>query len=116
MTADETRSTDSIEILGELLGEVMIYQPMAITEISRSGAQVETAFPLQIDSLHNFRLVLGDRSVVVKGRVVHSHVCDLEQGTTIYRAGVEFTQPADRVLDAIGEFMAAIVAGRAEPR
>jgi hypothetical protein len=112
MSGDEPQRIDHVEILGELLGEVMVYQPMAITEISRAGAQIETAFPLQIDSLHEFRLVLGDRSVVVKGRVAHSHVCDLEQGTTIYRAGVEFAQPSDRVLEAIGEFMDAIVAGR----
>jgi PilZ domain len=108
-----TRREQRIEILGELQGEVMVYEPMAITEISRGGAQIETSFPLQIDSLHDFRLMLGDRSVVVKGRIVHAHVCDVEDQATIYRAGVEFVQPSERIIEAIGEFMEAIIAGRA---
>jgi len=117
MMGDESnRRSERIEILGELLGEVMVYEPMAVTEISRAGAQIETAFPLQIDSLHDFRLVLGDRSIVVKGRVVHEHVCDLEEGTTIYRAGIEFVEPPARVEEAIGEFMDTIVAGRTARR
>ncbi len=107
------RRTQRIEILGELLGEVMVYEPMAITEISRCGAQVETAFPLQIDSLHDFRLLLGDRSVVVKARIVHAHVYDVEDRATIYRAGIEFVEPSERIVEAIGEFMDEIVARRA---
>ena len=72
------RRTERIEIIGEPRGEVMVYQPMVLTEVSRFGAQVETTFPLQIDSLHDFRFALGDRSIVVKGRVVHARVCNVE--------------------------------------
>jgi hypothetical protein len=108
-----TRRTQRIEILGEPQGEVMVYEPMALTEISRAGAQVQTAYPLQINSLHDFRLLLGTRSIVVKGRVVHAHICDVEEKATIYRAGIEFVQPSDRIVEAIGEFMDAIVADRA---
>jgi hypothetical protein len=107
------RRTQRIEILGELTGEVMVYEPMAITEISRGGAQIETAFPLQIDSLHDFRLVLGDRSVVVKARIVHARVVEVEDRGTIYRAGIQFVEPSPRVVEAIAEFMDAIVAARA---
>jgi hypothetical protein len=107
------RRTQRIEILGELQGEVMVYEPMAITEISRGGAQIETAFPLQIDSLHDFRLVLADRSVVIKARIVHARVVEMEDRETIYRAGIEFVQPSERAVEAIGEFMDAIVAARA---
>jgi hypothetical protein len=106
------RRSERIEILGEMRGEVMVYEPMAITQISVAGVQVETAFPLQIDSLHDFRLVLGDQSIVVKGRIVHSHVCDLEEQRTFYRAGVEFVTPSQHVVEAIGDFMRAVVAGR----
>jgi hypothetical protein len=56
------------------IGEVMVFQPMAIKEISAGGAQIETAFPLQLNSLHDIRLTLGDRSIIVKGRVVHGHI------------------------------------------
>jgi hypothetical protein len=107
------RRTQRIEILGELQGEVMVYEPMAITEISRGGAQIETSYPLQIDSLHDFRLVLGDRSVVIKGRIVHARVVEVEDRETIYRAGIEFVQPPERLVEAIGEFMDEIVASRA---
>lgn len=106
------RRTQRIEILGELQGAVMVYEPMAISEISRAGAQIETSFPLQIDSLHDFRLVLGARSVVVKGRIVHAHVCDVEDQATIFRAGIEFVQPSERIIQAIGEFMDEIIASR----
>src|SRR6187431_3763341 len=101
MAADDKRDTERIEILGDLRGEVMVYQPMAIREISRGGAQVETAFPLQLDSLHDFRLTLGDRSVVVKGRVVHCHISDMDQEIVLYRSGVEFVEPSERVHDVI---------------
>ena len=101
-----------MEIMGELLGEVMVYQPMGIKEISVSGALIETSFPLRVDSLHEVRLMLGDTSIIVKSRIVHSHICDLEEGGVVYRVGLEFVEPSERVLEAIGEFMQAIVAGR----
>lgn len=104
------RRTERMAILSELRGEVMVYQPMVLTEVSRAGAQVETTFPLQIDSLHDFRFLLGDRSIVVKGRVVHEHVSHVEGQATTYQAGIEFVQPSERVVEAIGEFMDAVLA------
>jgi hypothetical protein len=112
MPGDEKRDKERIEILGELLGEVMVFQPMAIKEISRGGAQVETGFPLQLDSLHDFRLTLGDRSIVVKGRVAHCSISDVEQELVLYRAGIEFIEPAERVSTAISDFIEAITTGR----
>ena len=90
----------------------MVFQPMAIKEISRGGAQVETGFPLQLDSLHDFRLTLGDRSVVVKGRVAHCSISDVDQEIVLYRSGVEFVEPSDRVADVIADFIDAVVSGR----
>ena len=109
---DENRNTERIQILGELRGEVMVFEPMAIKEISRGGAQVETRFPLQLDSLHEFRLTLGDRSVVVKGRVAHCSITDVDQELVIYRSGIEFVEPPDRVYSVIAEFIEAIMSGR----
>jgi hypothetical protein len=110
--ADKKRDAERIQILGQLQGEVMVLQPMAIREISRGGAQIETAFPLHLDSLHDFRLTLGDRSVVVKGRVVHCHISDVDQELVVYRSGVEFIAMSERVSDAITEFIEAIKDGR----
>src|SRR5215467_6313954 len=109
---EDKRDTERIQILGELRGEVMVFQPMAIKEISRGGAQIETTFPLQLDSLHDFRLALGDRSVVIKARVVHSRVTDVEEEVVMYRSGIEFIAPSAHVLDVIADFMQAIRNGR----
>jgi hypothetical protein len=113
-TADDRnkRESERIQILGELHGEVMVFQPMAIKEISRGGAQVETGFPLHLDSLHDFRLTLGDRSVVVKGRVAHCSISDVEQEVVLYRSGIEFIEPSERVHGAITAFIDAIKDGR----
>ena len=110
--ASEKRDTDRVSILGELVGEIMVFEPMAIKEISRGGAQIETRFPLQIDSLHDLRLTLGDRSVVVKGRVVHCRISDVDQDIVMYRSGVEFVEASDRVEAVIFDFLEAIKTGR----
>src|ERR1700704_1818610 len=110
--ADDKRDTERLQILGELHGEVMVFQPMAIKEISHGGAQVETAFPLHLDSLHDFRLTLGDRSLVVKGRVVHCSITDVEQELVIYLTGLEFIEASDPVAAVIADFIEAITSGR----
>ena len=103
---DVKRDTRRIELLGGLSGEVMVYQPMLIREISMGGVQIETAFPLQLDSLHDFRVTLsGGQSVVIKGRVAHSHISDVDQDIIRYRSGVEFIEPSERVTVVIAEFM-----------
>ncbi len=108
----DKRDSERISILGDLHGEVMVFQPMAIKEISRGGAQVETSYPLQLDSLHEFRLTLGDRSVVVKGRVAHCHISDMDQEIVTYRSGIEFIEPSERVYSVIAEFIDALKTGR----
>ena len=112
MQERKDRDGERIEILGELHGEVMVFEPMAIREISRGGMQIETAFPLQLDSLHDFRLSLGDRSVVIKGRIVHCSISDVDQEVVVYRSGIEFIEPAERVEDVVVEFIQAIKDGR----
>ena len=109
---DNKRDAQRLEILGDLRGEVMVFQPMAIKEISRGGAQIETVFPLHLDSLHDFRLTLGERSVVVKGRVVHCSITDVEEELVVYRAGIEFIEPPERIASAIGDFIDAVTTGR----
>jgi hypothetical protein len=111
MSSDK-RDTDRVSILGELRGEIMVFEPMAIKEVSRGGAQIETRFPLQIDSLHDLRLTLGDRSVVVKGRVAHCRISDVDQDIVMYRSGIEFVEPSERVEAVILDFLDAVKTGR----
>jgi hypothetical protein len=104
----DKRDADRIEILGSLHGEVMVFQPMTIREISRGGVQIETTFPLQVNSLHELRLTLGPRSIIVRGRVVHCSISDVEQEQVTYRAGLEFIEPSEHVDGVIAGFVKAI--------
>jgi len=104
----EKRDTERVPILGELQGEMMVFQPMLVKDISRGGATVETRFPLHLNSLHDLRLTLGDKSVVVKGRVVHSRISDVDQDIVTYRTGMEFVEPSDRVTSTIAEYLDSV--------
>jgi hypothetical protein len=109
---EEKREAERIEILGDLPGAATVVQPLAVKELSRRGALVETSFALQVDSLHEFRLTLGNHSVVVKGRVAHCRISDVDQNGVVYRAGVEFVEPASWTADAIAQFIEDLKAGR----
>lgn len=107
MSSDK-RDAERVPMLGHLRGEVMVFQPMLIREVSLGGAMVETRFPLHLNSLHDLRLTLGTRSIVVKGRVVHSEISDVEQDVVIYRTGIEFVEPSEHVASAIAEFLESV--------
>ena len=106
---DARRDSERIQILGELPGAASVQQTIYVKELSRGGAQVETSFPLQLNSLHEFRLSLGSLTVVVKGRVAHCHI---DPESVLYRAGVEFVDMPEWVASAIGEFVDALKTGR----
>jgi hypothetical protein len=110
--ASGLQRAERVPILGEAHGEVTVFQPVIIKEISRTGANVQTAFPLHLNSLHDFRLMLGERSVIVKGRVVHCSIADVEQEGVLYRSGIEFVEPSERVDSAITAFIAELVQQR----
>jgi len=99
-------------MLGDLQGEIMVFEPLHIKELSRGGALVETRFPLAIDSLHELRLTLGSNSIVLKGRVAHSRISDVDQEIVTYRSGIEFVEPSDGVREVIFEFLETIKASR----
>ena len=93
----------------------MIFQPSAVRQLSHGGMQVETGFPLQLDSLHDFRLTLGDRSVVVKGRIAHSRISDVDQDVVTYRTGVQFIELSVRVAEAIAHFVDELAKEKSAP-
>ncbi len=111
----EKRDRERVPLAGQVTGEVMVFQPMTILDISHGGAQIETPFPLQLDSLHDFRLSLGDRSVVVKGRIAHCHVGELTESAALYRTGVEFIEPSEHARHAIAMFVEAVRAASRRP-
>jgi hypothetical protein len=112
MAEDNKRDTERVAIPAPLFGEVNVYQPMTILEVSNGGVQIETPFALQLDSLHDFRISLGERSVVVKGRIAHCQIGELSEGVVIYRTGVEFVETSDHVQSAIEHFVEALKLSR----
>jgi hypothetical protein len=96
-------------------GQVVVFQPMTILDLSASGAQIQTAFALQLDSIHDFRLTLGSRSVVVKGRIAHCQIGQLTDVAALYRTGVEFVDLSEHARNAIGDFVTATKYSRPAP-
>jgi len=109
----EKRDADRLDLAGDLHGEVMVFQPMTVREIARGGVKVETTFPLQVNSLHELRLTLGSRSVVVRGRVAHCSISDVDQEQVVYQSGLEFIEPSDHADSVIAGFVDAVQAARA---
>ena len=108
-TADmsDKRDLERVPLEDQVRGEVMVFQPMTILDISTGGAQIETTFALQLDSLHDFRLSLADRSIVVKGRIAHCHIGELTEVAAFYRTGVEFVELTDHARNSISDFVLA---------
>jgi hypothetical protein len=102
---DHKRDAERVPLPGEVTGEVSVYEPMAILDLSERGALVETRFPLHLGSLHDFRLVLETIPVIIKGRIVHSQVRGLEEGAVVYRTGVEFIEPSEHALRVVRAFV-----------
>jgi hypothetical protein len=105
---DKTRGARRTRLEGHIEGEVTVLQPVTILEMCELWIQVETFTPLQPESLHEFRLPLGDRHVVIKGRVVYCHPGQLVGEVLTYRCGVEFTEPPAHALEAIRAYLATL--------
>lgn len=113
---DKTRGARRTRLEGHIEGEVTVLQPVTILEMSELGIQVETFSALKIESLHEFRLPLGDRHVVIKGRVVYCRASQLVGELLTYRCGVEFTEPPAHALEAIRSYLATLDPSPAAPR
>jgi c-di-GMP-binding flagellar brake protein YcgR len=111
--ASEKRDQERVQLKGQVRGEVMVFQPMTILDLSLGGAQIETEFALQVDSLHDFRLSLADRSIIFRGRIVHCHIGELTDVAAVYRTGVEFVDLSGHAKSAIADFVTAMTHSRA---
>jgi hypothetical protein len=113
--SNNRRTSERIPILGDLHGEVKVFQPITIKELSARGAQVESRFPLHVDSLYEFRLAHGERAIGVKGRVSHSRISEVDQDLVFYRSGIEFIETSPRVGAAITDFLDLLTRSREPP-
>ena len=103
------RQRTRVPLPNGLSGEVTVYRPLTVSDLSPHGARVETPEPLRVYSVRAFRFNLGEQTVVLKGRVCHASVHALDDQTVVYTSGVEFlevprmTQVAiERFLDRVG--------------
>jgi c-di-GMP-binding flagellar brake protein YcgR len=101
----ERRRAERVRILGDLPGEVTIVQPLRVSDLSQGGAAVELARQLAIESLHEFRLVLGPRTVVAKGRVVYCRISNIAVDHVTYLAGIEFIDLSAHAREAIALYI-----------
>jgi len=92
-----------------LTGEVTVYRPLTVSDLSAHGARVETPEPLRVNSVRAFRFNLGDQTVVLKGRVCHASVRALDDERVVYTSGIEFLDvpmmarlAIERFLDRVG--------------
>ena len=116
MSGADRRTAERIDLLGAVHGEVLVIQTTEIRQISLGGMLVETRFGFQVESLHDFRLLLNEPTeeptVVVKGRVVHSRITDVVQDAVFYQSGIEFVAPSAEVTAAIARFIDSLKAQR----
>jgi len=106
------RAGERLRILGDLRGAVLVSQPISIREIGTGGVQVESDFPFHVDTLYELRLDLGGRSVVVKGRVAHCSVAEMDNDVVRYRAGLQFVELPVHTTAAIDAFIEDLKTGR----
>jgi hypothetical protein len=100
----ERRQAPRINLLMELKGDLIaLDEPASVQQLSLRGMTVHTNVPLGPNGTHEFRLHLGDRTLDVKTRVVHSRVV-VERDDVSYISGLAFvdlTPDAEATLDTL---------------
>jgi len=69
MTLDDRRSTSRLEIVGQATGTLDALEPLSVRSLSPEGMLIESPNPLEVGSVHEFRLVRGTTSVRVRAAV-----------------------------------------------
>jgi hypothetical protein len=112
---ENRRDTPRLDILGRLPGELTVLAPIAVRDIGLTGALIECAYPLVVESAHELRLHLGDQSVVVRSRVAHCHIADIGHDVVRYVAGLEFLDVSPHAEAAIAGFVERMKRERESP-
>lgn len=101
----EPRYRPRLPLPNGLSGEVTVYRPLSVSDLSPVGARVETGEPLRVNSVRAFRLNLGDQTIVLKGRVAHASVRTLDDREVVYTSGIEFLDVPPAARAAIQRFL-----------
>lgn len=105
----ERRRSIRVDVDDDLTGGIAVVEPMRVAQISMTGAQIDTTAPLGVGTLHDIRLTLDGRAVVVKGRAVHSTVRQIYREQVFYRTGIEFVDLSGSATQTVADFVEALV-------
>ena len=97
MTHDDRRRSPRVEMMGRMQGRtVTIGVHVRVREISLGGMSVETDEPLELNSVHQFSLTLGDGATIeLTGRVLRSARVAPDGHPAHYVSGIQFIDDSD---------------------
>jgi len=104
---DEKRRSPRIQMFNRLRGHVAsLEMPVVVREISLGGMSLQTPEALEVGSVLEFRLTLGDGSEVpLRGRVLRSARVPVDSDPPSFVSGIQFVRDADEsVGDILGSF------------
>jgi hypothetical protein len=71
MTLGDRHSASRFEAVGEPNGILDAFEPLSVRHLSPEGMLIESPNPLEVGSIHEFRLIDGTTSVHVRAAVRH---------------------------------------------
>ena len=95
------------EIVGQQWGALETLEPVALANISRAGALVDSRVPLAPDSVHRVRLSLDGIATEVQARVRHITSTSPAAREPRYLIGVEFLDVPPSVGDELDRLVTA---------
>ena len=103
----DRRTTPRIEVLGHVHGHIVSLDArMTALDLGFGGFSMETTFPIDKDSEHDFRLVGPDGAAVqLRARVAHCRHYTSPDGTPRYVSGLQFADPTEPAADIIDQLL-----------
>jgi len=94
----DRRIKTRFEIVGRLPGTLAAEQPVRLLNVSLTGALIETAAPLQPETMFNVTLESDQQVATIRARVCHVRPTHLDDG---YLVGLEFLGAEPHALDRL---------------
>ncbi len=106
----DRRRSARVELLAELQGQLLaLDEDVLVRQVGLGGLQLETSAPLSLREEHDLRIAFGDRSVVVRARVLHSRV-SIKSDQVTYLSGVEFVALSPEALALMTDLLSHLAA------
>ena len=110
----DRRSFPRVDLLAELQGHLItLDERVQVKQLSLGGLIVETTAPLSPRHEHDLRIVIGPKTIIVRGRVIHTRAA-LSGDAVIYISGLQLVDPPADALATIGEYVDGLTPGSHE--